>query len=441
MLATHSQLEYLLSPVATETFFRDTWERRPLAVHRRTPDYYDGLLSRSDLEHVIAFTRPAFVEPDGSRASTYLRGLPPDSPSLASGRPLGVAQVRQAFDQGKSIVLMGMQERRREAAELCLGLQAAFGCPVHANAYLTPRGSQGFAPHFDTHEAFILQLAGSKHWRLYGAAAELPLVSDGGALTKRPVGDVEEVRLQAGDLLYIPRGHVHEAFAAEEDSLHLTVGVNVYRWVELLHCALDAAAERDVRLRESIPAGALLADRSAAESRFEDLFASLVAPSAAGDRFEQAWSFFSERFFARLQDWRCGRFGSAGDLDQLAIDSVVQKRPDAICRVVELDGQSAIEFPGNRVAGPQRIDAALRFIAAAGRFAVRDLPDDLNDDGKLVLVRRLCREGLLEVVGRGDREQEYFPGALSTECDYANCDSSNELAETMGNGRRQSLVR
>lgn len=33
--------------------------------------------------------------------------------------------------------------------------------------YLTPPGTQGFAPHYDDIEAFILQLEGKKYWRLY----------------------------------------------------------------------------------------------------------------------------------------------------------------------------------------------------------------------------------------------------------------------------------
>ena len=33
--------------------------------------------------------------------------------------------------------------------------------------YLTPPGTQGFAPHWDDIEVFILQLEGKKHWKLY----------------------------------------------------------------------------------------------------------------------------------------------------------------------------------------------------------------------------------------------------------------------------------
>ena len=40
-------------------------------------------------------------------------------------------------------------------------------CLSYYFRYLTPPGSQGFAPHYDDIEAFVLQLEGKKHWRLY----------------------------------------------------------------------------------------------------------------------------------------------------------------------------------------------------------------------------------------------------------------------------------
>lgn len=35
-----------------------------------------------------------------------------------------------------------------------------------ANVYFTPPNAQGFAPHFDDIEAFVLQMEGTKHWKL-----------------------------------------------------------------------------------------------------------------------------------------------------------------------------------------------------------------------------------------------------------------------------------
>ena len=35
--------------------------------------------------------------------------------------------------------------------------------------YLTPPGSQGFAPHYDDIEAIVIQLEGRKHWKLYAS--------------------------------------------------------------------------------------------------------------------------------------------------------------------------------------------------------------------------------------------------------------------------------
>lgn len=46
-------------------------------------------------------------------------------------------------------------------------LELFFRTAVGCNAYLTPPGRQGFAPHSDDIDAFILQLEGSKRWDLF----------------------------------------------------------------------------------------------------------------------------------------------------------------------------------------------------------------------------------------------------------------------------------
>lgn len=84
-----------------------------------------------------------------------------------------------------------------------------FGTFVGANVYLTPPDSQGFAPHWDDIEAFVLQLEGKKQWKLYkprNSNEVLPRFSS------KDFGQEEDslellmsVVLEPGDLLYFPR--------------------------------------------------------------------------------------------------------------------------------------------------------------------------------------------------------------------------------------------
>ncbi len=127
--------------------------------------------------------------------------------------------------------------------------------PLQANAYLTPPGAAGLAPHHDTHDVFVLQCAGTKHWVVREPAVDTPLphqVSDHEAAAARPVRF--EADLRAGDVLYLPRGVVHSATAQEGVSLHLTIGILATTVHDILSEIVEAATE-DVAFRRSLPPG------------------------------------------------------------------------------------------------------------------------------------------------------------------------------------------
>ncbi|HEV3006522.1 MAG TPA: cupin domain-containing protein [Pirellulales bacterium] len=332
---------------------------------------------------------------------------------------------------------MAMQHRWPAVAELCRNLEAVFHCPVHANLYLTPPGSQGFAAHFDTHEVLVLQLEGVKHWRMFGAAEELPLATDSVPLTKKPSKPSREVTLHAGDLLYIPRGHIHEASTSDASSLHLTVGVNVYRWADLMRHALAFISRHELSLRRSIPGGALPGDKSEIKRQFQEIVGRLASCLATDVVFDHALESLADQFLGQLEMLPCGQF-DRHDNCQVTLDSVVERNLRAVCRIVEGEEGVAIAFPGNRVAGPHRIASALRFVAAATRFAVRELPDDVSDEGKLVLVRRLIREGLLNIVGRPVEFD--LSGANLLEENHASDATTRQLAKAVGHAGSQGLV-
>lgn len=87
---TAFDLAQLLHPFEVEAFFRDCWERQPHHIPRSDPDYYGGLLSLRDVDDLIAFTRPKFLEPAAfqpgePRAHNYVQGF------LAGAEPFPAA--------------------------------------------------------------------------------------------------------------------------------------------------------------------------------------------------------------------------------------------------------------------------------------------------------------------------------------------------------------
>jgi len=83
-------------------------------------------------------------------------------------------------------------------------------------------------------------------------------------------------------------------------------------------------------------------------------------------------------------------------LDGLTVDTVVGARPGVITRL-QRNGESAtVECYGRRVLFPSHAHDAVQFALNHAKFTARDLPGVLDEAGKLAVVRRLIREGLLE---------------------------------------------
>ncbi len=162
------------------------------------------------------------------------------SPQPFSGT-VDVDRVLAEFEDGATIVLQALHHNWPPVADFCRRLEAALGEPVQANAYFTPRSAQGLAVHHDTHDVFVLQTAGKKHWRVYEPVVELPLQDQKYSKAKHgePGEPVEDGVLEAGDTMYLPRGWLHDALTTDSESLHLTIGVKVYTWLDAAKAALD----------------------------------------------------------------------------------------------------------------------------------------------------------------------------------------------------------
>ena len=248
----------LLAPVLPNDFFRNHWERQPLHLSRGGAHFYDGLLTNDDLESIISYAdlrSPAIqVARDGGYVPTeaFTKNIQ-QGREVFNGVP-DIAKVQSEYRSGATLVLNHLHRTWGPLRELCESLENDFSHLAHANAYLTPADTPGFAPHYDTHEVFVLQVAGSKRWRVFQPPLTLPHHTQ----PFTPAGYVPrpllELELKQGDLLYLPRGFVHAAHTSEVHSAHITIGISVYTWVELLS-ELIASSKEFHQFRTALPLG------------------------------------------------------------------------------------------------------------------------------------------------------------------------------------------
>jgi hypothetical protein len=373
-------LDRALAPVESEAFLAEHWERKPLVVPRGEEGRFDDLLSVRDVERLITETG---IRTPGFRLVKAGATLPRYTTDLA-WRPepfTGVADVRRvlaAFEDGATIVLQGLHHNWLPLARYCRHLEALLGHPAQANAYYTPRGSQGLPVHHDTHEVISLQVAGEKRWLVYEPVLELPLKDQryrpelGG-----PGEPVLDVTLRAGDTMYLPRGWLHQALTSGSDSLHITVGVNVRRWIDEARAELDLQ-EGELAFRETIDGDA--------PPELPRLDAGAIRLRARN------------RFVRTRRPILDGQLSELRALDDLAADTELRRRDTVIA---DLHGTRLV-FEGRELAFPERLAAELEFLVTTeGPFRATDLPGSLDEAGRLVLLRRLVREGFLRRSGSG----------------------------------------
>lgn len=251
--------EWMIQPVKFDKFFKDIWEKRPFHIKRENtqPQYYKHLFSTKAFDEILRSQHVLFTK--NLDVTSYADG------KRETHNPDGRAYAPVVWDfynNGCSLRMLNPQTFDEQVWKLCATLQEFFGSFVGTNMYLTPPGTQGFAPHYDDVEVFILQLEGKKHWRVYEprtAQETLPRYSSCNFSQDEIGKPIMDMILQPGDLLYMPRGTIHQGNCLEDThSLHITVSchqLNTYGDLleKLLPMALKTAMEEDIEFRKGLP--------------------------------------------------------------------------------------------------------------------------------------------------------------------------------------------
>ena len=168
-------------------------------------------------------------------------------------RRLRTDLIAEHLGNGDTLIFDSVEEVHLPLREFAQSLERMLRGFVQINVYVSAGTSHGFTMHWDDHEIFVLQIAGRKNWRVYGPTLEVPILEI--ADQPKPEGrePVFDKNIQAGDMLYLPRGWWHEARAIGEPTIHLSVSCRQPSALELARRMLDTAAGTDERLRENVP--------------------------------------------------------------------------------------------------------------------------------------------------------------------------------------------
>jgi lysine-specific demethylase/histidyl-hydroxylase NO66 len=365
-----------------DRFLTDHFRRRPL-LRRHEREAFTDLLSLADVDHLVTsagLRTPAIrlvnggtpVPPSRYTASATIAGVP--MPGIAAPRKL-----LTEFDAGATIVLQGLHRYWMPLRRFCRDLELALGHPCQVNAYLTPAGAQGLAQHRDGHDVFVLQIFGTKQWEVHVADESEPW----------------DLVLEPGDALYMPAGTPHSARAEDAMSGHLTVGVLAATWRGLLETVVGTALD-DPAFEGALPPGWTRdhdAFATALKEHLELLVDRLAKTGTAEIAADRTDAYLTERH--PVID---GAFAARLGLDAIDDQTVVRVRPGAVAELRTGEDRLRLLIGDLELRMPGWLEPALRQLLDGDDHRLTDVAG-IDADSRLVLIRRLVREGVLEMAG------------------------------------------
>jgi len=140
--------------------------------------------------------------------------------------------LRRAYGRGASITVRDIDRVSPLLRRVCQRFERSFSKPVGVRAYafLTPPVTSGraevFPPHYDLIDGLVIQIAGSKRWKVFPPVRPYPLYEE--RLTAEELAPLTEPLaeglLEPGDCLLLPRGYVHAVESTSFGSIHVTIG-------------------------------------------------------------------------------------------------------------------------------------------------------------------------------------------------------------------------
>lgn len=240
---------YILNPIKFDDFITNYWDKHQLIhIQRELPGYFDHVINIDEIDRLVCGSR---IPPTNINLAQNNDPLPLSS--FCSGDLVDHKKVLALHRRGATIILRSIEQWSPAFLLIRAEFERLFGFEAQINVYLTPASEKSTPPHWDTHDLFVLQISGSKLWKIFEGNRTLPLENERFKINEDFVGKMKgEYLIKAGDTFFLPRGVIHEPIAATY-SIHISIGIRSLRWLEVCQEALEnLASENGSILRETV---------------------------------------------------------------------------------------------------------------------------------------------------------------------------------------------
>ncbi len=382
----------LLAPLSINDFFENYWEQTYIHLQRENFSY-DNIININQLD---AFLSMQNLKPEGIRLAKNGHQIPEAEWTKTTTILNGIQNIMVApemvlhhYYEGATIIISFADLMIPALAKMNTAIEQALGIRSQANVYITPPNAQGFTAHYDTHDIFLLQIKGPKTWRIYDSGEELPTYIDN--FKKKPEL-LEEININTGDLLYVPRGVVHEAFSSDVATIHVNFSLKPRYGFHLIQTIAELAQKEDVFFRQVVP-HRFSSDKQRADyiSTFNEKLNELLTKHPVEELIKKQEASFREQQNIDLK----GRLSDAIAIEQISAETTICRRRGFTYNV-ETDAQSTIiTFGKNKIVLPKFV--GIELFLQDEPFKVNEIKGLLTEENKIALVKSQIKAGYLKI--------------------------------------------
>jgi len=295
------------------------------------------------------------------------------------------------FEQGHTIIANSIDKTFAPISRICRAIEEELKLKVWANLYISPAGSRGFGLHEDIHDVIVLQLSGTKNWKVYPnednyTGPRVPGPDD------IPEG---EFCMKAGEFLYLPKKQPHLAYAGDDEpSVHLTLGLEGWFWIDVVKGLLKAAKnDKDFEQRVPIP----LQGEEVFETfqrNFKEKYNQLLEEND------------SDAIVNRLLERESLQLAFTSSLSlssRLMADSIdgatrLRKVPGLLVEILDKGAVFILKFADTTLKFPVFVRELVQEFCSEKPFTIDSIQGSYETTAKVQMARKLLKAGMLECV-------------------------------------------